>query len=165
MGYSHYWTLHCTEEQFVKGMAKATPALNDILERHKSIIQFESDDPKPPVLTSTQIRFNGIGEEGGHETFMVAMKERSDFCKTARKPYDLPVCECLLVLLACVLDFELSSDGFWVNADETNPPLDGCWDEALDSVEERYGYKFKRNIERHEKGGHKYAKYQLELVK
>lgn len=163
MGYSHYWTLRCTEEQFKQGMEKALPALKDILERHKAIIQFESDNPKPPRLDSTAIRFNGIGEVG-LETFMVAFKEWRDFCKTACKPYDLPVCECLLVLLACIPKFELSSDGFWVNAAETNPPFDGCWNEALDSVENRYGYEFKRNLVKNNKSGRTYARYELELV-
>jgi hypothetical protein len=35
-----------------------------------------------------------------------------DFCKTARKPYDLPVCACLIVLQHYFGDqFRVSSDG------------------------------------------------------
>lgn len=58
------------------------------------------------------IRFNGMGENG-HETFLFKLdSEKFNFCKTARKPYDLPVCKILLVLKHYMPNLELSSDGF-----------------------------------------------------
>ena len=33
------------------------------------VVQYEVDDPRPPVVTETQVRFNGVGELG-HETFV-----------------------------------------------------------------------------------------------
>jgi hypothetical protein len=60
----------------------------------------------PPEVTDELIRFNGIGSNG-HETFHLpktmepghpstGKKYRSNFCKTARKPYDAVVCAILL---------------------------------------------------------------------
>lgn len=33
-----------------------------------------------------------------HETFVLPRKPSSEFCKTARKPYDLMVCACLIIV-------------------------------------------------------------------
>lgn len=73
------------------------------------------DNPSTLIVDMGEIRFNGFGEEG-HETFQVTRHHNRgfNFCKTARKPYDLAVC---LVLLICnhrapgVLS--IGSDGDW----------------------------------------------------
>ena len=60
------------------------------------------------------IRFNGDESKGlDHETFVFEFKEedQSDFCKTARKPYDVFVCLCLISLANNLEGFTFSSDG------------------------------------------------------
>jgi hypothetical protein len=76
-----------------------------------------------PLFSNDEVRFNGVGEEG-HETFIVLREfepqdwqrpERGlyfDFCKTARKPYDLVVCTCLIVFARHFGEsFRVDSDG------------------------------------------------------
>lgn len=80
-----------------------------------------------PVITDTCIRFNGDAKyDLDHETFCLDLadftaedgynrKENGDvldFCKTARKPYDLAVCLALMAFKDVFGDdFEYSSDG------------------------------------------------------
>jgi hypothetical protein len=85
-------------------------------------IQYEYDTPKPPVFSDTEIRFNGVNDEG-HETFTVhqvyspSYRQEKDgklfhFCKTARKEYDTAVTACLIILKHYFGDdFKVSSDG------------------------------------------------------
>ena len=65
-----------------------------------------------PTINETEICFNGDGNKGlDHETFIFEFKEeeRGDFCKTARKPYDMFVCLCLIALAN---NFELNLGSF-----------------------------------------------------
>lgn len=67
-----------------------------------------------PTINETEICFNGDGNKGlDHETFIFEFKEeeRGDFCKTARKPYDMFVCLCLIALANNLSGFSFSSDG------------------------------------------------------
>jgi hypothetical protein len=96
----------------------------------KVTVAYESDCPaNPPEIDGERLRFNGVGEDG-HETFEVRRDpagNRSpwqkpeagryfDFCKTARKPYDVLVTASLLVLKAHLGDWLLlGSDGRWEN--------------------------------------------------
>ncbi len=52
-----------------------------------------------PVFDSEQIWFNGDAEQDlDHETFALTITPQTfNFCKTARKPYDLLVCASLLL--------------------------------------------------------------------
>lgn len=81
--------------------------------------------PKPPQVDNEFVRFNGW-KDNGHETFLVSRempdvpewqsdKSRSfDFCKTNRKPYDLAVMLCLLIMAdAAPKTFRVASDGDW----------------------------------------------------
>lgn len=82
------------------------------------------------------IRFNGDGNKGlDHETFVFEFEEKEigDFCKTARKPYDMFVCLCLISLANNLSGFEFSSDG-----DEDD------WQPAVDFYEQHIG---KFNVE------------------
>ncbi len=110
--------------------------------RSKGIqIQFEHDEPEPPVFDDNLIRFNGV-EHDGHETFYIAQefdehyRQPDDdgklfaFCKTARKPYDTAVTACLIVLKHHLGDaIRLSSDG---------DPED--WETALETVQAVLNY-------------------------
>jgi hypothetical protein len=122
MGFTRYWYI---DEKLRTFPAGATKEIKAVFERYKSIIQFDSDNPAPPVLRKNMIRFNGKGEDG-HETFYIKLpmklsKFQKDFiknhpgvpnffrhqehkeqifgfCKTVHKPYDVVV-EWVLVIL------------------------------------------------------------------
>lgn len=130
MGYTHYWRFH-------KGKIE-TEALRKTFDEVSTECQIllENLDPKiiicgglgegSPIMNETEIWFNGDSREGlDHETFNISWKGKDgfNFCKTARKPYDLLVCMCLLSFRQHFPRnvFELSSDG---NAEE--------WQEAVD---------------------------------
>ena len=74
-----------------------------------------------PVFSDKEICFNGDESKGlGHETFLISMDSKGfDFCKTARKPYDVAVC----IALICFKhffgdDFTYHSDGDIKNGEE-----------------------------------------------
>jgi len=136
MGYTTYWnTDGCSREKDQRVFEDVRHVILDIFERHRDIIYLEYDEPdKPPLLTYNQIRFNGK-EDDGHETFLFELDGSFAFCKTARKPYDLPVCEILLVLKAFLPELMIDSDGFC-----SDDPLefDENWPQAIKNVG-RYG--------------------------
>ena len=127
MGYTHYWRTG-------KIQAIPDPALHiikgEIDRAHQAgIIQRSLNDPGAPIVTSQEIRFNGVGDTG-HETFYFKSNgEPFDFCKTARKPYDTVVMYVLIVLKHFLKDnITVSSDG----------DFDNEWAEACRYMEERY---------------------------
>ena len=152
MGYTSYWNTTKWSKKDKEGFVAALPAVQDIFERYKDIIQFECGDPKPAVANKKMIRFNGIDDDG-HETFIIFNKKKQSeygkgdfaFCKTARKPYDIVVCEVLLVLSAYMPGLEVSSDGWTV--EKSTRVIDGEWEKALQNVEKHYGHVFKKKIE------------------
>lgn len=151
MGYTHYWGTEQWTKKDKEGYAKALPVVQDILNRYKGVVQFECGDTKPAVANKKMIRFNGIGDEG-HETFMIFNKKKQSdygsgtggFCKTARKAYDIVVCEVLLVMSANMPGFSISSDGFYGHVE--NKKIDGEWDNAMKNVK-RYGIHYHAEIE------------------
>jgi len=66
-----------------------------------------------PVFHTTEICFNGDGSvDLDHETFSVTPDPIDfEFCKTARKPYDLMVCAVLISMKKHLVNFSYSSDG------------------------------------------------------
>lgn len=140
MGYTHYWdTKKCTEFDQA-GYRNALPVIRAILKRHDSIVCYEFDQPeRAPVVSHAGICFNGKGSDG-HETFSFHVNGVWEFCKTARKPYDLPVCEVLLVLKAYLPGMNLASDGFAGYLD-SQPELDENWPEAIQNVKQ-YGIHY-----------------------
>ena len=147
MGYTHYWR----KPNGTDGMENALPVIKDILNRYRDVIQYECDDNIDPVCNEELIRFNGIGDEG-HETFYFQSgKENFSFCKTARKHYDIVVCECLIVLNYFIKDLEVSSDGMCgCLSDQEKMSLpgdcvdntDGTWADAIFNVKEKYGIEY-----------------------
>ena len=134
MGYTHYYNGNDQE-----GYEAALPTIRKILKKYDNILRFEyNEETKKPTANKKMIRFNGIGDDG-HETFVFETGKDFDFCKTARKPYDLPVCEVLLVLKHFMNDLYLNSDGFGGYLSEKK--IDGCWAEAVENVKE-YGINF-----------------------
>ena len=150
MGYTHYYEMEKPDKD---GFQEALPILKKILERHKDIICSEDDqEDKEPELTETSIRFNGKGDNA-HETFIVDSESpKWSFCKTARKPYDLPVCEILLVLKKHMKGFKVSSDGFCGRLEQSQAILDNPetpnsemleaeWAQAIENVK-KYGINY-----------------------
>lgn len=120
MGYTHYWyrTADFTEDQW----ASICKDVKEIIAYCKKLfinLQRDYDDPKPPLITTETIQFNGR-DLLGCETFYVTRlvlpwrpRTAIDFCKTAEYPYDLAVCLCLLRMAHHCPSFQISSDGAW----------------------------------------------------
>jgi len=96
MGYTQYWgqsrAFTSSEWETVKTLA----------EELTSYCEVPLDDLE---ISDNHIVFNGV-EEDGHESFVLSIvpelqpwqDEHFDFCKTARKPYDVPVALLLLAI-------------------------------------------------------------------
>ena len=114
---------------------------------HQRVIIKGGDGTGSPHFSIDGICFNGDKEKDMyHETFnipRVHMKERVDenglifdFCKTARKPYDILVCASLIALKKHFgNDVKVSSDG-----DEEE------WQPAIDFFEEVLGKKAPKRL-------------------
>lgn len=128
MGYTHYWNTKDSAD--LENWNLACAEVRRLIAAAKVKVAYECDRPAdPPEVDGEGIRFNGV-EEDGHETFEVRRDPAGnrwpwqkpedgryfDFCKTARKPYDVLVTASLLVLKAHLGDWLLlSSDGRWEN--------------------------------------------------
>lgn len=114
MGYTHYWRINRKAARELKDhWGDIVKHCAEFCEAQcKEIIQREDDNPKPAVFSKKEIRFNGIGDDG-HETFLLRnVASKFEFCKTARKPYDLAVISCLFIAKAFAPSFDVASDGF-----------------------------------------------------
>ena len=108
MGYTHYWTFKRGDvtpaelaERFAEASADARKLYNSLKTGPDAvkIVGWDRDKPKSrPVFNADLVQFNGLGDDG-HESFSLARVDAADgdFCKTARKPYDILVCATLLV--------------------------------------------------------------------
>jgi hypothetical protein len=122
MGYTHYWTP--PKKMSARKFKAASDDCRKLCEHlHRSngpALREDSDETSEPLFDRDIVKLNGVGEDG-HETFVV-VREAPDltFCKTARKPYDLAVCACLIIFRHHIGEkFEVSSDG---DDDEENWP-------------------------------------------
>lgn len=157
MGYSHYWKM---PNKLIN-----QEVLNDvkgIIERYENIVQVGLNAEGELALNEDVIMFNGKGELA-HETFCLIPNGETDFCKTNGKPYDIAVCETLLVFKHHYGDeFEIGSDGFYVYQDEFGKGiLDGNWNEAFDNVKKHFGYEFELVPKIERSGGSKYYFYDV----
>lgn len=77
-------------------------------------LAYEYDAPAAdPIVSGSEIRFNGVGDEG-HETFLVdRLCDKSfNFCKTAENPYDEAVVAILTIMNHYAQGgWEIGSDG------------------------------------------------------
>lgn len=110
MGYTHY---------FQQNEAVSDEAWNKIQNDVKIIINHqlkagvELESSNKEMVNENYININGVGDNA-HETFHITKKKMEDFnfCKTARKPYDLTVTSILLVIDEHAKDcFRIGSDG------------------------------------------------------
>ena len=126
MGYTHYWSFKSKDIDY-RQHARAVSEIQILLSRlpefsetagghynNEPIGLRSPDGTGKPILTLEEIKFNGDGRKNlDHESFWIDFNnlELSGFCKTARKPYDLAVCLCLLCLSQNIDGFKIGSDG------------------------------------------------------
>lgn len=124
MGYTHYWTM--TRDLTVDEWTEVQQDIGDILTYIENVSGVplgngEGKRRSRPTMDAAGFMFNGIGDDA-HETFGITRKRikqweggtlGGDFCKTARKPYDIAVTACLCYLDSCLepRGFDVSSDG------------------------------------------------------
>lgn len=87
MGFTRYWEFKSLD--------------NEKFEEFSSMCDLLIDSMGIPVedvmINKTQVRFNGVDEDG-HETFNFSLQKPGfNFCKTNLKPYDELVCGCLYI--------------------------------------------------------------------
>lgn len=140
MGYTHHYSFNKTAVTFKQ---EAIADIKEILLKYSDLLRMDSDKDLPPICEPDLICMDGKGEDG-QDALYITPDITCASCKTDRKPYDLAVCEVLLVLKHHFKeDFELSSDGLWVSRDDLeSKTAAGRWKEALQNVEQRFGYRF-----------------------
>lgn len=117
MGYTHYFEQQrsFTQDEWEK-IAVDTIKILEYCDSWGIEITYEEDDTDQAEVSDSKIRFNGYKE--GYETFVLTKiidKENDfNFCKTARKPYDLAVGLVLLIAKKHAPNsIRVSSDGDW----------------------------------------------------
>ena len=126
MGYTHYWTIKKEDTNLFKAASHLfKEILNSIPSEEMPILRGGLGEGEP-VITDTEIWFNGSGKDS-HETCHLNPHDiEFNFCKTARKPYSSIVALCLLCFdFVYDNDFEYSSDG--VMNEHEKEPIDKDW--------------------------------------
>lgn len=122
MGYTHYWTFSKAKRGATRATAKQYQQA--ILDCQKIVRAYSvANGGLAGFAAHTEpgqyggLKVNG-SRELAHEDFVLrehfaqAVEGKSDFCKTARKPYDTVVVACLCVLAHYLpSNFSVSSDG------------------------------------------------------
>lgn len=130
MGYTHYWNTVAPKrekgnaEKAEKQYQKAIRQCQRLIKRHNA--ELKAIDSKHPSRLSGYTAHCKVSQYGGlnvngagdlkHEDFCMrehfAENHDGDFCKTARKPYDVAVVACLIILKHYLGDlFQVESDG------------------------------------------------------
>jgi len=109
MGYTHYWTpKEVSKEQFAEFLSVCKKLRKNL---SKDILIKGWDGTGRPQFDQKGVGFNGDATEDlDHETFLITPEPTDNFCKTARKPYDLLVSACLIAAYE-ILKYDVSSDG------------------------------------------------------
>lgn len=122
MGYIHYWQNACElDDEAWTDITAAVKRIITLGEREVtkapgySTATFTGHIKGPdgrgmPEFSQDHIFLNGDAPDFDHESFAIYRARSTEFCKTARKPYDLVVTACL-AYLAAYHGFEVSSDG------------------------------------------------------
>jgi len=129
MGYTHYYKQKekLTYEEIDKIVSLSKRIIDNLPEHSLSSDGDFADYPivlcsnhyaeeKAPIVNSTEININGKrgDDDLAHETFYIRFNSmrRSDFCKTARKPYDYVVQAILSIIYTVAPNsFRITSDG------------------------------------------------------
>lgn len=158
MGYTHYWTM---PDEYLSENVKED--IETVLLKYQDIIQDNYGGKKEMILDDGLIRFNGVGDDA-YETFQVE-KGGGGFCKTNENPYDIAVCETLLILKHHYDDFKLESDGFCVGKSDLEiGVIGGNWNKAIENVKGGFGYDFKLVPKTERDGEFEYHSFDFENV-
>ena len=113
MGYTHYWKFNPSKES-EKEFELVIEDCQQILKNSGDIVIRGGHGIGLPEVSKTKICFNGdAATDNDYESFYFNVVESTDFdfCKTARRPYDLIVGAVLLSLSHRMTGFSFSSDG------------------------------------------------------
>ena len=113
MGFSHYWTpAKNVEDDAWQDFIEVFEKMLDHVNRKMGIdiVNGYGDEDTHAKITDEVVMFNGLGEDS-HETFRLNRGGEWDFCKTARKPYDLLVVATIHLGEQFGIIKEWSSDG------------------------------------------------------
>lgn len=134
MGYTHHFKQNrtATPEEW----ARITEDLTEVLKHTDVPLCYDYDKPNtPPQIDHEAIVFNGLDDDG-HETFFLQREKypQFNFCKTARKPYDIVVCAALIIA-------EHHAPGAWdIGSDgDYSDPSDDEWGQAFSLVKRVLG--------------------------
>ena len=111
MGYTRYWTR--TDRPINQDVVDGVKEILDDCARKGIAIRGPLGDGEP-IVSLEKIAFNGNGEgtnDLSHESFVIDEDNTWNFCKTARKPYDLAVRRVLVLLEDYDIVKDVSSDG------------------------------------------------------
>jgi len=154
MGYTHYWTFEPNKVQNTEDLRKRFKRASKYVKGFVKFINANKSEvyticgglgDGKPIITDTEIWFNGdASQQLDHETFSIHWNRPNyhgkwnDFCKTARKPYDIVVCFTLLIFAEILPDaFTFCSDGT-IEDDE--------WQRAVELYEAFTGFDAKPPI-------------------
>jgi hypothetical protein len=113
MGYTHYFRFNKSNEKlYKKAIEEIQMLVYDYAQKHGGISGYTAHT-KPGKYAG--VKFNG-SRDNGHEDFFLRetfkLNESFNFCKTARKPYDVLVVASLCILNDVLQDrITISSDG------------------------------------------------------
>ena len=143
IGYSHYFKQ--VREATVEEWSKIIEDTNKIIDGAGVPLWAEYTAPNSsPTVNEKEIVFNGCGDDG-HETFFLQREKYNEFnfCKTARKPYDVVVCAILIAA-------EHHAPGAWDIGSDGDYSGEGCdeWGPALKLANRLLGEKVINDIER-----------------
>jgi len=120
MGYTHYWGLHKEksfnlEQHYNNAKNEICLFIKTIQMEKKIDLEINFNIDRSPNM---EINFNGVNDDG-HENFYMPSNYQEiigfawNFCKTARKPYDLVVMGSLFIIKKHLGNaFYMSSDGY-----------------------------------------------------
>ena len=124
MGYTHYFGLTKlpTEKQVEKVIEEVKMLYSKLPEKNQTAGGYCSEYPiairggmghGEPTFDTRGLWFNGDETVGmDHETFWLSFTSTDrEFCKTARKPYDMLACLSLISAKRHIPGFKFSSDG------------------------------------------------------
>jgi hypothetical protein len=122
MGFTHFFprkTTHTLDKKRWDDMIADVRKVADNLPEGVELAGAFGEPNTKPTIDTEEICFNGVGEHS-HETFRITRTPdarpdgsvRFNFCKTARKPYDLMATAVLLIIEKHFPgDFEIGTDG------------------------------------------------------
>lgn len=128
MGYTHYFKMDVPLE--ITKLQRTM--IEEVLKENEGVLaNGVGDIGTEPQFDAKVLSFNGVGDES-HETMYVEFGKKSDFefCKTARKEYDMAVCKILLIL-ALSKGFNFRSDGTTTMDNDQKVLDDENWPDAL----------------------------------